>query len=143
MSIQVGSISDWDKVVDFLKPHIKSQTVFLLNGDLGAGKTTLVSRIAQDFKLPLASSPTFALIQNYKNEQIEIIHVDLYRLESSAEIDATGFWDLFENKKAVFFVEWPSKIAKDHWPLDWQIIEIFIKKINDHERRVDVVFNQC
>lgn len=131
-SIVVQSMSDWDKVVSALSAKLRGKNLFLLEGNLGAGKTTLVGLIAKKLNIPMVSSPTFSLIQQHRN----LIHVDLYRLESMEEIDATGFWEIFEDEDAMVFVEWSSKISDDLWPLDWDITKITINKKSDTEREV-------
>ncbi len=131
----VHSLSDWDKVVAFIKPKLKGKNLFLLAGDLGAGKTTLVSLIAKTMNIHLVSSPTFSLISQHKN----LTHVDLYRLESMEEIDATGFWEIFEEEDNVVFVEWAQKISDDLWPLDWDITRIAINKKSENLREVLII----
>lgn len=131
-TIVVQSMADWDKVVSALSSKLRGKNLFLLEGNLGAGKTTLVGLIAKKLNIPMVSSPTFSLIQQHKN----LIHVDLYRLESMEEIDATGFWEIFEDEDAMVFVEWSSKISDDLWPLDWDITKITINKKSDTEREV-------
>ena len=133
-SIVVQSMSDWDKVVSALSSKLRGKNLFLLEGNLGAGKTTLVGLIAKKLNIPMVSSPTFSLISQYKN----LIHVDLYRLESMEEIDATGFWEIFEDEDAMVFVEWSSKISDDLWPLDWDITKISINKKSETEREVSI-----
>lgn len=131
-AIVVQSMADWDKVVSALSSKLRGKNLFLLEGNLGAGKTTLVGLIAKKLNIPMVSSPTFSLIQQHKN----LIHVDLYRLESMEEIDATGFWEIFEDEDAMVFVEWSSRISDDLWPLDWDITKITINKKSDTEREV-------
>ncbi len=133
-SIVVQSMSDWEKVVSALSSKLRGKNLFLLEGNLGAGKTTLVGLIAKKLNIPMVSSPTFSLISQHKN----LIHVDLYRLESMEEIDATGFWEIFEDEEAMVFVEWSSKISDDLWPLDWDITKITINKKSDTEREVSI-----
>lgn len=133
----VKTFADWDKVVDHLSPKLRGKNLFLLEGNLGAGKTTLVSLVAKKLKISLVSSPTFSLIQQHQN----LIHVDLYRLESMEEIDATGFWEIFEDEETMVFVEWSSKISDDLWPLDWDITKIVINKKSDTEREVVISEN--
>ena len=133
-SIVVQSMSDWDKVVSALSSKLRGKNLFLLEGNLGAGKTTLVGLIAKKLNIPMVSSPTFSLISQHKN----LIHVDLYRLESMEEIDATGFWEIFEDEDAMVFVEWSSKISDDLWPLDWDITKISINKKSETEREVSI-----
>ncbi|AZZ36730.1 tRNA (adenosine(37)-N6)-threonylcarbamoyltransferase complex ATPase subunit type 1 TsaE [Bdellovibrio sp. qaytius] len=128
----VHSMADWNKVIDFITPKLKDKSLFLLEGDLGAGKTTLVSLVAKKLNIQLVSSPTFSIISQHKN----LTHVDLYRLETMEEIDATGFWEIFEENKNIVFVEWSQKISDDLWPLDWDITKIVINKKSDSEREV-------
>ena len=131
----IHDIEDWEEVIEFLTPKLKGKNLFLLEGNLGAGKTTFVSLIAKKLGIELVSSPTFSLISQHKN----LTHVDLYRLESMEEIDAAGFWEIFEEDKNIVFVEWSSKISDDLWPLDWEVTKIVIDKKSDTEREVMVV----
>ena len=80
-----------------------------LTGDLGAGKTLLTRGIAQGLGIPAnqVNSPTFTLIQAY-DSPIPVIHVDLYRLESSAEIWQLGLEDYF-NEKNIVIIEWADR----------------------------------
>lgn len=130
----IHSMNDWEEVVEFIAPKLKANNLFLLEGNLGAGKTTFVSLVAKKLGIELVSSPTFSLISQHKN----LTHVDLYRLESMEEIDATGFWEIFEDDNIVF-VEWSQKISDDLWPLDWDITKIVINKKSDTEREVLVI----
>ncbi|MFN3455378.1 MAG: tRNA (adenosine(37)-N6)-threonylcarbamoyltransferase complex ATPase subunit type 1 TsaE [Pseudobdellovibrio sp.] len=133
--IFVDSFADWSKVVDTILPKLTNKILVLLEGDLAAGKTTFVSKVAERFGLKDVSSPTFSLIQSYKNSQKEIHHVDLYRLENLDEIEAIGFWEIFEQRNSIIFVEWPSKVPEELWPLDWNIIKINIGKTENSEKR--------
>lgn len=135
----LNDINDLKKWIQQFKSYLKPQTVILLSGDLGAGKTTLIYETCQLLDVPLVSSPTFAFIQKYSlatQSQIthgiqfnEISHVDLYRCESDSDIDSIGFWDLFSKKNQIIFVEWPSKVKVQDWPLDWSYFEIHLEVI--------------
>ena len=103
-----------------IKKHLKPKTIFLFQGGLGAGKTTLIREILEQLGFHLVASPTFALHQNFKNQFYDIDHLDLYRLENDAEIETSGLWDLFQDQNKIIFVEWPQRVPKNHWPLDWQ-----------------------
>lgn len=131
----IHDLEDWEEVIEFLSPKLTGKNLFLLEGNLGAGKTTFVSLIAKKLGIELVSSPTFSLISQHKN----LTHVDLYRLDSMEEIDAAGFWEIFEEDKNIVFVEWSSKISDDLWPLDWDVTKIVINKKSDTEREVMVV----
>lgn len=69
---------------------INSQFVIYLHGDLGAGKTHFVKGIARHFGFDRITSPTYLGMQEYKNEQVHLYHVDLYNFESSEDIESLG-----------------------------------------------------
>jgi tRNA threonylcarbamoyladenosine biosynthesis protein TsaE len=83
--------------------------VIALEGELGAGKTTLVGGLlnALGFK-GHARSPTYTLIEPYDLDGRAIYHLDLYRLTDPQEVEALGIRDLLE-PKAVFLIEWPER----------------------------------
>lgn len=91
--------------------------VVLLQGDLGAGKSTLARAFIRalappdaDFDIP---SPTFTLVQTYDETRIPVAHADLYRIGSAQEAEELGLHDLL--KTHVLLVEWPEHIMG--WPL--------------------------
>ena len=81
-----------------------------LSGDLGAGKTTfaraLIRHLADDETIEVPS-PTFTLVQIYGLPRFSVVHADLYRLTSAAELAELGFEDLPEG--AVVLMEWPDR----------------------------------
>lgn len=85
--------------------------VVTLQGDLGAGKTTLVSGIlgALGVQGPIRS-PTYTLIEPYETASLQVYHLDLYRLVDASEVEALGIRDLLE-ARAVLLVEWPERGA--------------------------------
>lgn len=135
-TFSIESVTEWQKVITYLEPKLHGKNLFLLEGDLGAGKTTFVSLVAKNLGISSVSSPTFALIQYHGH----FVHVDLYRLETLDEVEAAGFWEIFEDPKNIVFVEWPSKISQDLWPLDWSITRIKINKKSDHRRDVEIIY---
>jgi tRNA threonylcarbamoyladenosine biosynthesis protein TsaE len=80
-------------------------------GDLGAGKTTLVSSAVATLGVTTASSPTYALVHEYAGRTFPIWHIDLYRLERASELPALGLDDSIGNRRGVSFVEWADKFA--------------------------------
>jgi tRNA threonylcarbamoyladenosine biosynthesis protein TsaE len=88
-------------------------TVILLEGDLGAGKTTLVQGMAEGLGIPDSiESPTFTLINEYLTGRIPLYHLDLYRLESQ-EVEALhleSYWDGLERDLGIAAIEWGERL---------------------------------
>lgn len=91
-----------------LAARLAAGDVIHLEGDLGAGKTTLVRGLIQSL-LPGARvrSPTYTLVEPYPTPAFEILHLDLYRLGSPDELDALGVRESVG--EAVILAEWPSR----------------------------------
>jgi tRNA threonylcarbamoyl adenosine modification protein YjeE len=91
---------------------LKPGDMVTLSGDLGAGKTTiaraLIRYLAGDPEIEVPS-PTFTLMQTYDLPRFPLVHADLYRLSSAAELTELGFDDLPED--AVVLLEWPDRAA--------------------------------
>lgn len=86
--------------------------VVLLDGPLGAGKTTFVRELASALGVSAAvTSPTYTLVHEYEGVGgLDVVHVDLYRLEQVAEVDDLGLDDL-AGSGHVLLVEWGAAVA--------------------------------
>ena len=96
-----------------LSHKLNPQSIVLLNGPIGAGKTTFVQGIARGLSISEdITSPTFALSHHYYSGKIPLIHLDLYRLENS--FSAKEFFYSEEEEalqnKAILVIEWPNLI---------------------------------
>ena len=91
-----------------------SAVVVALEGDLGAGKTTLTQEIARVlFIKERVISPTFIIMKKYEaiDEKFKyLIHIDAYRLEKSEELFKLGFQKLLEDKDNLIIIEWPENV---------------------------------
>ena len=95
--------------------------VVTLQGELGAGKTTLVGGVLAALGIPgPARSPTYTLIEPYETPQLRLFHLDLYRLADPQEVEALGIRDLLE-PDAVLLIEWPERGAGALPPADLAI----------------------
>ena len=88
-------------------------TVILLQGDLGAGKTTLVQGIAEGLEIQdSVESPTFTLINEYLTGRIPLYHLDLYRLEpeETEALHLETYWDGLERDLGIVAIEWAERL---------------------------------
>lgn len=85
--------------------------VIALQGDLGAGKTTLIQSFCRNLGVvETVSSPTFTIINEYLSDSgLPVYHLDMYRLEKESDALQLGLDELFRNE-GWFFIEWPEKI---------------------------------
>lgn len=87
-------------------------TVFRVIGEMGAGKTTFIHAICDQFGVHFQGSPTFSLVHEYCNKSgSELLHFDLYRLKSTEEAREFGFEE-YLNRSAYVFIEWPDMVNK-------------------------------
>ena len=81
--------------------------VIYLIGDLGAGKTTLAQNFIKYFGFVRVKSPTYTLVETYKNENIDIHHFDCYRLTDPEELEYIGIREYLK-PKSLQLIEWPE-----------------------------------
>lgn len=120
--MEVQHIEELKEVAKRFIQHYPEGGVFELRGHMGAGKTTLVKAICNELGLKQTSSPTFALVNEYKNDQHTVYHFDLYRLKSLEEALDFGF-DEYLDEVGYIFIEWPD-VVEDILPDDTRQITI-------------------
>lgn len=105
-----------------------------LTGELGVGKTTLAQAICRGYGVEEEiTSPTYALIHEYRSQKSPVFHIDLYRLDSADQLTNLG-WDEIVSSRALILVEWPeragSRLPEDHLPIDLDYV------LGDETRRI-------
>ena len=96
--------------------------VIYLQGDLGAGKTTLVRGVLNALGYTgRVKSPTYTLLETYQVAGLDLCHFDLYRMNNETEWESAGFRDEF-NERNIFFIEWPDKARSLLPPADVEIV---------------------
>lgn len=89
--------------------------VVTISGELGAGKTTLVQAICAGYGVTdEVTSPTFALVHEYRAPRSPVHHLDLYRLDRPDQLDEIA-WDELVSARSVVLIEWPER-AGDRVP---------------------------
>jgi tRNA threonylcarbamoyladenosine biosynthesis protein TsaE len=108
-----------------LSRSLKPGSVLALEGDLGAGKTTLVRALVEALggDPTQVSSPTFVLLHVYETPTLSVFHIDAYRIDGD-QLDGIGFDELLDSG-GVVIVEWASRV-KDRLPKEtvWVSLEV-------------------
>ena len=110
MEIKITSLDSIREAAKQFIAAMEDNTVFAFYGKMGAGKTTLVSRIAALLGADDAvTSPTFALVNQYEGSVHRIYHFDFYRIDRIEEVFDLGYEEYFYSGD-LCFVEWPENI---------------------------------
>ena len=121
------------KVAKQIAEKIGTSGIIILNGELGAGKTKFTEGFLSYFGLEKEiSSPTFNIVNEYKNEKVTIFHFDVYRLSDIDEFYAIGGEEYFS--KGICIIEW-GEIIKEALPKHYTKIEIK-KDENELDKRI-------
>lgn len=134
-SIQVNSPDDLPEVAQAILDHLQGRHLVAFRGPMGAGKTTLIRAICEQLGVTdTVTSPTFALINEYKNGEGEpVYHFDFYRIEKLEEAFDFGYEEYFFSDH-LCLVEWPEKIE----PLlpDEGVMTVGIEILDKESRRI-------
>ena len=121
-----------------LAPLLVPGMVVWLDGDLGAGKTTLVRAVLRAFgHAGPVKSPTYALVEVYVVSSIYLYHFDFYRFNEPEEFADAGLGEYFR-ENAVCLVEWPEKAAGYVPPADLALVFSFPDEAVDSGRRLEL-----
>ena len=107
--IVIADKAAWRPLAEALLAYAGETRIFLLHGELGAGKTTLVQALCEALGVQdRVNSPTFGLVHTYHRRRGEpLYHFDGYRLESTAAAEEMGAATYFDSG-AYCFIEWPD-----------------------------------
>lgn len=124
MDDKAVSIADLSNVARELIAVSKGVTVWLFQGEMGSGKTTLIKVVCSLLGInDETSSPTFSIINEYRSKEgISVFHFDFYRLVKETEAYDMGVEEYFDSG-SYCFVEWPEKV-ESLFPLHYLKIKI-------------------
>lgn len=110
--------------------------IILLNGNLGAGKTTLVNHIAHHLGCSSSvSSPTFGIVNELDLDGEPAYHIDLYRIEHLEELAQLGF-DEYVSSGNYCFIEWPE-VGMPYIPEEHHVITL--EQVNENTRKISFI----
>ena len=130
---KIYSLSEIETVATNLLPLLTSK-VILVNGEMGAGKTTMITALCKALNSPdVVSSPTFSLINEYRTANNEpLYHFDCYRIESEEEAYDFGAEEYLHSGH-LCFIEWSENIAS---LLPEESNALMIEKIDATTRKI-------
>ena len=133
--IEINSLDELDTVAEAVINALDGRTVVAFDAPLGAGKTTLISRIAALLGAEdSVTSPTFAIVNQYEGTKHTIYHFDMYRIERVEEALDFGSEEYLSSGD-LCLVEWPEKI-EPLLPDDTMVVRIEI--LSDTARRFEI-----
>lgn len=132
---------DYKEAANHIVDLMDDFRIFILKGNLGAGKTTLVKEVCELLDSEdVVTSPTFALINPYKTRIGEVFHMDMYRINTMQEAIEFGIeeylWDEY-----FCFIEWPD-IIQSLLPSNYISIEINLGMDQSRDVIIQEIVNQ-
>lgn len=126
MNFTLTKIEDWQEVINEILPKLQ-HNILLLNGNLGAGKTTFTQFLLKNLgSKDEISSPTYSIVNEYNTPKGKVFHFDLYRLKSIEEVYDIGMDEYLDNS-FLCIIEWPEVYLEDLEGLSYHTMNI----IND------------
>jgi tRNA threonylcarbamoyladenosine biosynthesis protein TsaE len=132
-----NNLKETELVASEIAKRLKNGGFLALYGGMGAGKTAFVRGLVKELCpecLDLVHSPTFAIVNEYRGNEINIFHFDLYRLTDEDDLYSTGFYDYIE-QGGLTITEW-TELFEDAIPED--AIKLKIEPIGENSRRFTI-----
>lgn len=127
------------RIGERIGPELRPGDVVLLKGGLGAGKTLLTKGILNslEYDIDEVTSPSFTLVNYYETPELDVYHIDLWRLDENADIAASvGLDEILATENAVVIIEWSEKIRR--LPHEGRVINIDIEGDGDDPRTITI-----
>ncbi|KRM90382.1 tRNA (adenosine(37)-N6)-threonylcarbamoyltransferase complex ATPase subunit type 1 TsaE [Liquorilactobacillus cacaonum] len=137
MKIFAKNEAETKKYAYLLAQILKPNDIVLLNGDLGAGKTTFTKGLALGLGIQRnVKSPTFNLVKEYRDGKLPLFHMDLYRLEGfgAGDLELSEYF----NSNGVCVLEWSEFVAEDI-PKDNLVVNLYKNGEHDEWRELELI----
>jgi tRNA threonylcarbamoyladenosine biosynthesis protein TsaE len=127
---RTSAVDETKALAGALAPLVRAGDLLLLSGDLGAGKTAFTQGLGRGLGVvePI-TSPTFTLANEYDGARLRVHHLDVYRMESMAEVFDVDLPDLLDDD-AVVVIEWGEAIVAS-LPPDYLAVELLLGEGDD------------
>jgi tRNA threonylcarbamoyladenosine biosynthesis protein TsaE len=135
-TFSIDNQSELSKVAKAISKLCAGNQVFIVDGEMGAGKTTLIGEVCQVLNVADAvASPTYGIVNTYFSEQYgEINHFDFYRIKNEEEAMDSGLEEQL-NSGNICFIEWADKIPK---LLPNNCVRVSIEIIDTNSRKITI-----
>lgn len=122
---QIDTLDQLQEIAKKFYQLIRAGDVVFLQGNLGCGKTTFTQLFLKNAGIAgTVKSPTYALYENYANQQHNFVHMDLYRLSNPEELYYIGIEEILDDKN-IILIEWPEKgqgvLPRPNWLFQFQL----------------------
>jgi tRNA threonylcarbamoyladenosine biosynthesis protein TsaE len=124
-TFEIDGIENLSAAASWLLQHCRDKKIFAILGEMGSGKTSLISSICRLLDVKSAvSSPTFSIIHEYRNGR-PVFHMDLYRVKNAEEALDAGVMECLSGT-AYCFIEWPE-ILEAMLPSETQWVQLLVQ----------------
>jgi len=135
MDIKVNQLADLEEAARQVLHFAGSEKILVFEGDMGAGKTTLIKSLADALGVrETVSSPTFSIVNEYDANGQSIYHFDFYRIKSIREAYDIGYEEYFYSGQYCL-IEWPERIEE---LLPEHYIRVRIQTLSQTERELSL-----
>ena len=124
IKVTTNNVLETQNLAKQLGEGLHGGEVIILNGQLGAGKTTFTKGIAEALGIrDIITSPTFTIMKEYYGK-LNLCHFDMYRIEDSSELEELGVTDNLFDKDTVCVIEWSKLDNSDEYiTIDFEYID--------------------
>ena len=133
LELETGSAEATQRLAERIGGIVAGPLLILLSGDYGTGKTTFVQGLARGLGFEgVVRSPSYNIMKKYEGGRLPLVHADLYRTGSQADIEELGLIE--ETGEGILAVEWPKTELPQQMGMPWLRIE-FRQGNGDADRR--------